>query len=242
MNKLNKIILIVLLSPPAFSAVEAQWSYHGLTGPAYWGKLDPAYSTCQTGSQQSPIAIDPHMPFNKHGLDVRYKTDKLIFNDNGHTVRFDMAPGNSIIFQGQSFELVQFHFHAHSEHHMDGKVFPMEIHFVHQDKNGRELVIGVFAEVGPSNHAVASLFDVIRRRSSGSVNLDELLPKDREFYLYQGSLTTPPCSEGVIWVVMKDPISVSQHDISAFSAIYPDNFRPLQQLNKREMTKLKNFN
>ena len=159
--------------------------------------------------------------------------------DNGHTVQVNVAPGNTIEVMGQRYELVQFHFHRPSEERIDGKPFDMVAHLVHKSEQGKLAVVAVLLEKGSAQPVVQSVWnnlplekgDEVAARST--LDLNQLLPRERGYYTYMGSLTTPPCSEGVLWMVMKQPVPISDEQIGIFARLYPMNARPVQSASGR---------
>lgn len=224
----------------------AHWSYSGEAGPAHWSALAPAFTACTMGKAQSPIDLESHdAKAGKPGeFHIDYEMGTVSLVNNGHTVQANVSDAkDTVIFHGDTYRLAQFHFHSPSEHTADRKRFPLEIHFVNQNDHKRVVVVGVFVELGKKNDNLASLFSSLPAARDASPNLKPpvpvdlaaALPKNHEAYVYSGSLTTPPCSEGVRWIVLSHPIQMSQDQINAFSMIFPDNHRPLQKLNGREI-------
>ncbi len=228
------------------------WSYEPGTGPADWGSVDPAWSVCAEGRAQSPIDLTnakttelPHVALNVPSgqeVDVLNQEGVVDALDNGHTIQINAKTGETMSVADKVYALVQFHFHAPSEHTVDGRHFPMEMHFVHQAKDGALAVVGVFIEEGAENRALAPLWKQLEE-APGTHATVQLPVKfgDRIFttgestglFHYEGSLTTPPCSEGVKWFVRKRPIQLSKAQIAAFTAVYEGNNRPVQALNER---------
>ena len=224
-------------------ADEIHWGYSGDAGPANWGALSPEYSLCADGSAQSPIDIRDASELDLVDIDFLYgESANYIFN-NGHTIQVNIDAGSAIHYNGISYNLLQFHFHAPSEHTIDGEATPMEIHFVHQDPNSGALaVVGVMLTASEDeNEAYAAVFDhlpeeVGEPEAMGEpLALETLLPEARAFYTYQGSLTTPPCSEIVRWLLLDSPVALSQGQIDAFTAIFDGNARPIQPRGKRDL-------
>ena len=226
------------------AGLKGYWSYEGKTGPKYWGKLDKKYKWCSKGKTQSPINID---------LDeaVRSKLDKLqtkyftaqainIIN-NGHTIKVDYE-GNGTLTVGQKkYEVLQLHFHSVSEHTLGGKHAEMEIHLVHKSKFDGLAVIAIMVNKGAENKVLDRIWANIPKETgeekvrSIPLNLMDLLPGNLGYYTYPGSLTTPPCTEGVTWYVLKNPIEMSEDQIDAFRTIYDNNRRPVQPYNNRSL-------
>lgn len=222
---------------------EVHWGYEGDTAPELWGGLDASFAVCDVGIEQSPVDLAGAVPGDAAeggGLDIRWQATEAEVVDNGHTIQINVAEGSSIVLEGREFSLVQFHFHLPSEHTVDGTASAMEVHFVHGAAEGDLAVIGVLMEAGDADATIQGLWDAIpgvdeAPAAVGALDPGTLLPEGRAYYRYQGSLTTPPCSEVVSWVVMTDSISVSQAQIDAFAALYPMNARPVQPLNGREI-------
>jgi carbonic anhydrase len=238
---------------PAGSGDHAEgphWSYAAETGPATWGSLRPEYLACAEGTGQSPIDIvtasagtataSLKAQYGATALSIDHHEHVTDVVDNGHTIQVNCAGAGSLAIGEERFDLVQFHFHSPSEHTMDGKSFPMEMHMVHKSADGKLAVMGTWIQEGTANPAFAAVWANLPAQKGQEIELpdvevdvDKLLPKDRSAYRYDGSLTTPPCSEGVRWVVLKTPIELSAEQIGAFRAIISGNNRPPQALNGR---------
>lgn len=217
---------------------EVHWSHEGATGAEMWGGLDPSFAVCDTGEQQSPIDLAGAIPAGGGGLEIQWRPTDGEVVDNGHTIQVNMAEGNTITLEGRRFSMLQFHFHLPSEHTVEGGTYPMEVHFVHQAEEGDLAVIGVFMDAGEAHTAVQAIWDAIPGVDEAPAPLagidpNAFLPEGRAHFRYAGSLTTPPCSEVVSWVVMTESIAVSQAQIAAFAALYPMNARPVQPLHRR---------
>jgi carbonic anhydrase len=224
---------------------EHHWSYQGSTGPANWATLEHEYATCGTGKTQSPIDIEDAVA--KKGdlpaIAFDYKPSPLKVTDNGHTIQVTYAPGSSITVQGKQYELVQFHFHKPSEEKINGKAYDMVAHLVHRDRDGNLAVVAVLLDTGGVNKLVQTVFDHLPSKKDKEtevkgveVNAADLLPANQSaYYTFTGSLTTPPCSEGVTWFVLKTPTSISKAELTHFGHLYPMNARPTQPLNGREI-------
>ncbi len=218
---------------------EVRWSYEGATGPDRWGALNPSFAVCDSGLQQSPIDLAGAVPAGGGGLEIRWRPTDGRAVDNGHTVQVDVDAGSSILLEGRQFSLLQFHFHLPSEHTVEGESYPMEVHFVHQAEEGDLAVIGVFMDaVGDAHAVLQAVWDAVAGGGTSAapmagVDPTAFLPEGRGYFRYAGSLTTPPCSEVVSWVVMTEAITVSQAQVDAFAALYPMNARPVQPLHRR---------
>ena len=224
------------------SALGQHWGYEGEAGPVNWGKLDPKFAMCGLGKNQSPIDISALIKAELQPLTLAYSAGAAEILNNGHTVQVNYAAGNTLAIDGRNFELKQFHFHAPSENKVGGKHFPLEGHLVHADKDGNLAVIAVMFQEGAANPLLASLWEKMPAKGGGKaalqagLNVTQLLPTDKQYYRFNGSLTTPPCSEGVRWFVLKVPVSVSKAQIEHFAkAMRHPNNRPVQPLNAREV-------
>ncbi|KPF48706.1 hypothetical protein IP80_09300 [beta proteobacterium AAP65] len=217
------------------------WGYEGEHGPAAWAKLKPEFGLCKTGERQSPIDIRGGLAVNLEPVKFDYQDSPFSVIDNGHTVQVNLQPGNSIDIGGRKFELQQFHFHRPSEERIDGRQFEMSLHLVHKDAQGRLAVVALLFDEGPPHAVVQDVWNNLplergeARPARQPLALTELLPDDRRYYTYMGSLTTPPCSEGVQWVVMRSPLSLTAEQIGLFSRIYPMNARPVQSASGRRI-------
>ena len=217
----------------------AHWSYEGDTGPAGWAQLRPEYSACGSGLRQSPIDIRDGIKVELDAVQFDYRPSSFRVIDNGHTVQVNVAAGNTIEITGKRYELVQFHFHRPSEERIDGKPFDMVVHLMHKGTDGRQAVVAVLLDRGSAQPIVQAVWnnlplekgDEVAARSP--IDLNALLPTDRRYYTYMGSLSEPPCSEGVLWMVMKTPVQVSPEQIGIFSRLYPMNARPVQSASGR---------
>jgi len=215
------------------------WEYQGSGGPERWGRMKPEFAKCSSGTRQSPIDIREGIKVELDPVQFDYKPSAFKVVDNGHTVQVNVAPGNSIEVTGQRFELVQFHFHRPSEERIDGKAFDMVAHLVHKNLEGRLAVVAVLLEKGSAQPVVQSVWNNLPLEKGDEVaarlpiDLNRLLPSDRGYFTYMGSLTTPPCSEGVLWMVMKQPVPISGEQIDIFARLYPMNARPIQSASGR---------
>jgi carbonic anhydrase len=211
------------------------WSYSGLAGPQAWGKLKPEFSQCAIGQRQSPIDIREGIALDLEPVQFDYQPSSFSVIDNGHTVQVNLAPGNSIEVNGKRYALLQFHFHRPSEERINGRQFEMDAHLVHKDAEGRLAVVAVLLERGAAQPLLQTVWNNLPLEKNeefaarAQIDLNQLLPTDRRYYTYMGSLTTPPCSEGVLWLVMQQPVPMSAQQIDIFSRLYPMNARPIQQ-------------
>jgi carbonic anhydrase len=239
-------LVLAGLLPVAAPAADEHWSYESETGPGRWADLDPAWALCDEGRAQSPIDIGRAKaqaagPGHQSALlEVADKKHSIDVIDNGHTIQVTYDSGNALRDRGQLYELQQHHFHAPSEHTLDGREFPMEMHLVHRSPEGALAVLGVFIEEGTHNAAFEPVWRDLpdepgeRRHVEGvEVDIDDLLPPLAPRYRYSGSLTTPPCSEGVEWFLFANPVQLSAKQIRAFTEIFSHNRRPTRPLNDR---------
>jgi carbonic anhydrase len=235
-----------MLGPAPVSAHGGvHWSYTGKTGPAKWGTLEEEYGTCGLGKAQSPIDIRDNVAKQADlpAIEFGYKASPLKIIDNGHTIQINYAPGSFINVGGKQYELAQFHFHKPSEEKINGKSYAMVAHLVHMDAEGKLAVVAVLLTAGTDNPLIKTLGDNLPRDKETehsvdavTINVADLLPKDHAYYTFTGSLTTPPCSEGVTWFVLKHPTSISNAEVARFGKSYSMNARPVQPLNGRAIT------
>ena len=214
--------------------ISHHWDYDGEFGPENWGKINPAWAQCGKGSRQSPIDIRDGLKVNLDEIDFDYRPSTFTEIDNGHTVQVNVAGGNVMHLGAERYELVQFHFHRPSEERINGKGTEMVIHLVHRGSGGRLAVVAVLLERGKGNDVIQTVWNNIpfEKGQLGSPGLEldplEMLPNRREYYTYMGSLTEPPCTENVLWLVMKQPMTASPAQMAVFSRLYPLNARPVQ--------------
>ncbi len=217
----------------------AHWSYEGDGGPDSWGALQPEFATCSTGTRQSPIDISDGIKVELDSVQFSYRPSNFRVIDNGHTVQVNVAVGNTIEVTGKRYELVQFHFHRPSEERINGKPFDMVAHLVHKSVEGKLAVIAVLLDRGSAQPVIQNIWNNLPLEkgdevmAKGQIDLMALLPTDRRYFTYMGSLTTPPCSEGVLWMVMKTPVEISPEQLTIFSRLYPMNARPIQSASGR---------
>ena len=228
------------------------WDYGPHNGPDRWADLDEAFILCRNGREQSPIDLGVTVAADVPALTLEYQPVAVRFIrhehvvdviDNGHTIQFNYDEGSVLGIGDESFELVQFHFHAPSEHTVNGRHAAMEMHLVHQGANGALAVLGVMIEQGEHNAALDPFWDQLpdqagteRHFEHITVDIDDLLPENHNAYRYEGSLTTPPCSEGVKWLVAVEPIELSAQQVRVFTDIIGQNNRPVQELGDRTVS------
>jgi carbonic anhydrase len=220
----------------------AHWSYSGPGGPDHWGEFDPNFALCKNGKEQSPIDIHDAHSADLQPIHFEYRPTPLRIINNGHSIQMNVNSGGGFRIGGAKYELVQLHFHKPSEEAIDGTHFDMVVHLVHQDAGGKLAVIAVLFKSGKENPVLQTLWnnlpaDVAKEHAAGNVavNLADLLPDDQNYYTFAGSLTTPPCSEGVTWYVLQSPVQVSAAQIATFGKLYPMNARPIQPTNSRQI-------
>ena len=225
--------------PALRASSHGHWSYEGDAGPHAWHQLKPEFDKCGSGTRQSPIDIRDGIRVDMDPVQFEYRASAFRVIDNGHTVQVNVARGNFIEAMGRRFELQQFHFHRPSEERIEGKQFDMVAHLVHKDLEGRLAVVAVLLERGGAHALVQAVWNNLplekgeELAARATLDLNQLLPKDSRYFTYMGSLTTPPCSEGVLWMVMQQPVTVSAEQIDVFTRLYPMNARPLQQASGR---------
>jgi len=216
-----------------------QWSYEGETGPQRWGKLNPAWAKCDSGTRQSPIDIRDGIRVDLEPVLFDYRPSNFHVLNNGHTVQVNLEQGNRFTLTGRTYELQQFHFHRPSEEKVDGRSFDMVVHLVHKDDEGRLAVVAVLIESGTPHPGIQTVWNNLPLEKHEPlipiITFDpaQMLPQRRDYYTFMGSLTEPPCTEGVLWIVMKEPIKASPHQLDIFARLYPMNARPVQALSGR---------
>lgn len=220
--------------PPAIKPYHGDhWSYEGETGPANWGR-HPRWSQCATGTRQSPIDLRDGMKVDLEPIVFDYRPSGFNVVDNGHTIQVNVGPGNTMALQGKSYELLQFHFHRPSEERINGKGFEMVVHLEHKDTEGKLAVVAVLLERGKAQNMIQTVWNNLPLEKNDTVtpsivlNPADVLPTRRDYFTYMGSMTTPPCTEGVLWMVMKEPVQASPAQMALFSRLYPLNARPIQ--------------
>jgi carbonic anhydrase len=241
---LSATALVLALTGTA--GASAHWEYEGEAGPEHWAELDEAYRLCADASRQSPIDLGDAQGAHLPSLRYRHAKGRVAVTNNGHTVMAaanaadptKTNPADSIVIDGQRYDLLQLHYHVKSEHVVDGRHYPAEAHFVYRSGSGAIGVVGVFLERGRrANRAWQPFIDALGtpEGSSRTISLDwdAMLPEARTTVRYEGSLTTPPCSEGVQWTVETTPVPVSRAQLEALAAVYDHNYRPVQPVGRR---------
>lgn len=217
------------------------WSYHGADGPDNWGKLHASYGLCDSGKQQSPIDIRGSIGVDLPELRFNYAPSRFSVANNGHTLEVAYPAGGSLSFASKTYRLVQFHFRRPAEEKIEGKSFEMSAHLVHRDAQGALAVVAVLMTVGAENPFIQALWNHIplvagqamASAADVTIDLNRFLPRERQLYNYMGSLTTPPCSEGVQWFVFQEPVEVSPEQLRTFARLFPNNARPIQPTHGR---------
>ncbi|MDD2920727.1 MAG: carbonic anhydrase family protein [Anaerolineales bacterium] len=219
----------------------AHWTYEGEEGPAHWGEIDPAYATCGAGKSQSPIDISAPAEKDIQNIAFHYQPSEVNILNNGHTVQVNYDSGSYIELDGIRYDVAQFHYHAPSEHAVDGKLFAAELHIVHKSADGKLAVVGLLLQEGAENAAFAPFINNLPAQKAdvtdagAKINAADLLPATQTTFRYTGSLTTPPCSEGVSWLVMTAPVELSAAQLGALEILFEGNNRPVQALNGRQL-------
>lgn len=233
--------LCLTLGLAGSAMAQTHWGYQGDYAPDNWGKMSDA-QTCSTGKTQSPIDIFDSKTNHKLpplNFDYRHADIKQIV-DNGHSLQFNFDSNSNLTYNNKTYTLVQFHAHEPAEHTINGIRYPLELHFVHQAADHSNLVVAVFVQEGQQNSYFEKLSVFKKLAKNGSENTDilfnpeHLYPHNHSYYRYTGSLTTPPCSEPVTWILFRQPITLSKAEIAEIAQYLPkNNNRPVQQLNNR---------
>jgi carbonic anhydrase len=212
----------------------AHWGYDGPTGPEHWGKEFPACA----GRSQSPVDIKTAKKVSGHPIEFHYADSRLRVINNGHTVQVNCDEGSYIAVDGTQYQLIQFHFHRPSEERIQGRAYAFVAHLVHRSREGELAVVAAFFREGPNQPLIETIWQHLPgaigeelTAAETKINAGQLLPKGRGYYRYAGSLTTPPCTEGVKWNILTTPGTVSRKQLAAFP--FKMNARPVQPLNGR---------
>jgi carbonic anhydrase len=231
---------------PKRAGILPRWSYSGPCGPAHWGELADGFAPCKDGRRQSPIDIRRTRLADLPPIRFRYQPFALRIINTGRSVQINAGSGGSISVGKKRYRLLQFHFHKPSEEKIRGKRLDMVIHLVHQDAKGNLAVVAVLLKKGKPNTFIQALWDHLPpaervEHAPANVKTDAagILPRRRSYYTYGGSLTTPPCTEGVTWYILKSPVEISAAQIAVFGKFYPNNARPTQPVNGREILESK---
>ena len=243
MKKVFILACMVALSGSAYCETQTHWKYSGDKGPEHWAQLHPDFLACD-GKNQSPINLLGFIQSELTPLSFSYSAGGYEVLNNGHTVQVNFKKGSHLKIDDTQFDLLQFHFHSPSENLVKSRSYPLEAHFVHSDKEGNLAVVAVLFEAGAPNASLAKIWATMPERLGDkhalpeSFDADNLFPKNRDYYRYNGSLTTPPCTEGVRWFVMKETLTISKNQIKQFTdVLHEPNNRPTQPLNARSILK-----
>ena len=239
-GKQAAVFVLGIVPALVLASTGAHWEYEGKEGPEHWGELSKDYAACSLGQKQSPINITGATREKLPAIDFNYQPSPLKIINNGHTVQANYADGSGIKIGNDVYKLVQFHVHSPSEEQIQGKSYDMVVHLVHKNDAGQLAVVGVLFEKGKENVALAPFVAEIPKQAGPeqtvagvTVDAARLLPANKSYYTFEGSLTTPPCSEGVRWMVLKSPVQVSAAQLAAIKAVVHHNARPVQPLHGR---------
>lgn len=221
---------------------DVHWAYEGENGPQNWGKLKPEFNVCAIGKRQSPINIEESATLQgpAEPLGFNYTASGGSVVNNGHTIQVDLQGDNTLTVRGSVYKLLQFHFHTPSEEQVNYRNYAMVAHLVHKNNEGQLAVVAVLLDAGVANTLINTVWTYMPldtqdrvRLPTGIIDMNELLPKNQRYYQFIGSLTTPPCTEGVLWMVLKTPTQLSREQIRLFQQLFPNNARPVQPVNGR---------
>ena len=241
---IGALLLATPIASMAAGKAPLHWSYSGKTGPDKWSQLEKDFAQCKDGQFQSPIDIPDATTRKGDFPDLLfvYKPTPLRILDNGHTIQVNYAPGSTVTVGGHRYELVEFHFHKPSEEKINGRGHDMAVHLVHKDAKGKLGVIAILLDRGKENPTIAKLWANLPKAKDKEVDVPEvtvnavdLLPNDKGYYSFAGSLEIPPCTEDVTWFVLKSPVQISAEQIARFDKLYPMNARPVQPVNGRDI-------
>ena len=236
------LILFCACVPQRTEPAPPHWTYEGEEGPSRWGELDPSYAACGTGKSQSPIDVANATEQDLLNISFHYQPSAVNILNNGHTVQANYDPGSYIELDNTRYDVVQFHYHAPSEHTVDGESFPAELHIVHRNAEGNLAVVGILLRQGSENAAYQPFIDNLPAETTDvkeagvTINAGDLLPSLGTTFRYSGSLTTPPCTEGVSWLLMTTPVELSAQQLAALDSLFEGgNNRPVQPINDRTL-------
>ena len=246
MKALSVLLVILILScacaPRQAETTPPHWTYEGEEGPSHWGELDQAYATCGAGKSQSPIDVANPSEQDLTNISFHYEPSEVNILNNGHTVQVNYDAGSYIELDNVRYDVVQFHYHASSEHTIDGESFPAELHIVHKSADGNLAVVGILLKEGTENVAYQPFISNLPAEKTdpkdAGVKIDaiDLLPSVQTTFRYSGSLTTPPCTEGVNWLLMTTPVELSMQQLTALDSLFESgNNRPVQPMNERTL-------
>ena len=242
-------LVVIMLSPALAEEPNSKheaghsphWSYSGPTGTAKWGDMEEEFASCKLGKKQSPIDIKGAKKSDLPAIEFNYNQTPAEVVNNGHTIQVNLTQGGEVKVASGGYKLLQFHFHSPSEEKVNGRPYPLVAHLVHKSDAGKLAVIAVLFKKGKKNPSLEKVFAAMPGKAdgkaelAGGVNATDLLPAKRAYWAFEGSLTTPPCSEDVQWQVLKDPVELSKDQLAAFKKLYPMNARPVQPLNGRSL-------
>ncbi|MBE9563445.1 MAG: carbonic anhydrase family protein, partial [Proteobacteria bacterium] len=221
---------------------DAHWGYSGDTGPKHWGSLSEKYSACDSGKQHSPIDIATSTKADLPPLQFNYSSFPLAIINNGHTIGIETKGAGSLTIGNDSYNILGFHSHSPTEGAIDGKHADMVMHLVHKSEAGKIAVVAVYFNKGEANPLITTLWNVmpkqvgeVQHHNDIKIDIKQILPEDSNYYTYAGSFTTPPCTEGVKWIVLKQQVTISAEQLAQYNALYSDNVRPVQPLNERKV-------
>ncbi|NJN46160.1 MAG: carbonic anhydrase family protein [Candidatus Competibacteraceae bacterium] len=220
---------------------EVYWTHEGDYGPDHWGELSSSFGVCRWGKQQSPIDLVGRIAQQLPAVTFHYQPSEIRILNNGHTIQVNYDAGSHLETNGKRYDLLQFHFHSPSEHTIDGQRFAAELHLVHKSVDGQLAVVGLLLQEGEENRAFEAVWhhfpaeETAETSVGEQVNALDFLPDDRTSYRYNGSLTMPPCTEGVSWFVMTTPVTISANQLAAFRKIFHGNNRPVQALQRHQI-------
>ncbi|MBW1845359.1 MAG: carbonic anhydrase family protein [Deltaproteobacteria bacterium] len=235
------LLTLVAFAGNALAEEDVHWTYSGEHGPEHWGELSKAFVTCKEGKSQSPIDIVDPIDRELDPIVLSYRGSTTAVVNNGHTLQIDVGRDNTLEVDGQTFKLLQFHLHNPSEHRIEGELFAMEAHFVHQNDRGELAVVAILFREGARSRGMATIGASAPEKVGASKPLDtpivdlEIVPESTGHYRYSGSLTTPPCTEGVRWLVLKAVGSSSKEQVANFVRIIGEDARGPQPLNGRRV-------
>ena len=245
--KVISVLLVMIMLASACTPQQAEttpphWTYEGEEGPSHWGELDQSYAVCGTGKSQSPIDVANPSEQDLANISFHYQPSEVNILNNGHTVQVNYDPGSYIELDNARYDVVQFHYHAPSEHTINGESFPAELHIVHRNADGNLAVVGILLREGTENAAYQPFIGNLPNEKTDpkdagvKINAMDLLPSVGTTFRYSGSLTTPPCSEGVNWLLMTTPVDLSMQQLTALDSLFEGgNNRPVQPINDRTL-------
>ena len=239
-SAVRTLFMLAIMPALVLASGTPRWQYSGEYGPEHWGRMNPGYALCDHGKRQSPINIVETKKEKQPGIRFQYEDALLRIVNNGHTIRMNITNGSRIIVGGTTYKLLQFHFHTPSGDQIQGKEYEMAAHLVHRSDAGQLAVIVVLFAAGKENPALTPIWSRMPAKQGKEqlffktrFNPGQLMPAEKGYYQYPGSLTVPPCTEGVRWFVLRQPVEVSAEQLGRFKAIFPRNNRPVQPLNDR---------